>query len=420
MRGTTIRAGEQVALYFASANRDEEVFDDPFAFRVDRRPNPHLAFGFGEHFCMGAHVARVELETIFRHLLARLESFEVVGTGRAPELDRQRQHQAPAAQLQHDVRISLTIRTERSDEHDPGDDTHRWRTRIGSSSGASGSKPSSDATIDVIDSGTEELYYTIAAAAPDDMTRAVAAARQAFDEGPWPRLTHAERAEYIRALGAALEERSDVLAQLWPRESGVLYKTSQYAGRHRLGCARVVRRAGRHVPVRGGVPADERRRVRPARARAGRRRRRDHPVERAGRAHLPQDRSRAARGLHGRAQVVARGAGRGLRVRGGRPSRSACRPGVLNVVTADREVSELLVTRPAASTRSRSRARPRPAGASRRCAASGSPAARSSSAGSRRRSILDDMDLGDRGQDARTRRVRAQRPGVLVADARSS
>jgi cholest-4-en-3-one 26-monooxygenase len=79
LRGVTIRAGEQVALYFASANRDEEVFDDPFAFRIDRRPNPHLAFGFGEHFCMGAHVARVELETIFRHLLARLESFEVAG-----------------------------------------------------------------------------------------------------------------------------------------------------------------------------------------------------------------------------------------------------------------------------------------------------------------------------------------------------
>ena len=69
----TIRAGDQVALYFGSANRDEEVFDDPFAFRVDRRPNPHLAFGFGEHFCMGAHVARVELETIFRHLLARVD-----------------------------------------------------------------------------------------------------------------------------------------------------------------------------------------------------------------------------------------------------------------------------------------------------------------------------------------------------------
>jgi cytochrome P450 len=80
LRGSTIRSGEQVALYFASANRDEEVFDDPFEFRIDRSPNPHLAFGFGEHFCMGAHVARVELETIFRHLLSRLDSFEVSGT----------------------------------------------------------------------------------------------------------------------------------------------------------------------------------------------------------------------------------------------------------------------------------------------------------------------------------------------------
>jgi cholest-4-en-3-one 26-monooxygenase len=79
LRGQTIPAGEQVALYFASANRDEEVFDDPFAFRTDRRPNPHLAFGFGEHFCMGAHVARVELETIYRHLLTRVQSFEVSG-----------------------------------------------------------------------------------------------------------------------------------------------------------------------------------------------------------------------------------------------------------------------------------------------------------------------------------------------------
>ena len=91
--------------------------------------------------------------------------------------------------------------------------------------------PSSDATVDVIDSGTEEIYYTIAAAAADDMSRAVGAARQAFDDGPWARLTHTQRAEYIAALGEALKERNDVLAQLWPRESGVLYKTSQYAGR---------------------------------------------------------------------------------------------------------------------------------------------------------------------------------------------
>jgi cholest-4-en-3-one 26-monooxygenase len=79
IRGTEIRAGDQLALYFASANRDEDVFADPFTFRIDRSPNPHLAFGFGEHFCLGAHLARVEIETIFRHLLARLESFELAG-----------------------------------------------------------------------------------------------------------------------------------------------------------------------------------------------------------------------------------------------------------------------------------------------------------------------------------------------------
>jgi cytochrome P450 len=79
IRGVPIAAGDQLALFFGSANRDEDVFDDPFAFRVDRRPNPHLAFGFGEHFCLGAHLARVEIETIFRHLLARFESFELAG-----------------------------------------------------------------------------------------------------------------------------------------------------------------------------------------------------------------------------------------------------------------------------------------------------------------------------------------------------
>jgi cholest-4-en-3-one 26-monooxygenase len=79
LRGEKIRRGDQVALYFASANRDEEVFEDPFAFRVDRRPNPHLTFGFGEHFCMGALLARVELEIMYGLLIDRIESFEVSG-----------------------------------------------------------------------------------------------------------------------------------------------------------------------------------------------------------------------------------------------------------------------------------------------------------------------------------------------------
>jgi cholest-4-en-3-one 26-monooxygenase len=79
LRGQKIRRGDQLALYFASANRDEDVFEDPFEFRIDRRPNRHLAFGVGEHVCLGAHIARLELETIFRHLLDRLEEFELAG-----------------------------------------------------------------------------------------------------------------------------------------------------------------------------------------------------------------------------------------------------------------------------------------------------------------------------------------------------
>jgi cholest-4-en-3-one 26-monooxygenase len=77
--GEVIPAGEQVALFWASANRDEDVFDDPFEFRIDRRPNPHLAFGFGEHFCMGAHLARREIELVYRQLLARVAELEVCG-----------------------------------------------------------------------------------------------------------------------------------------------------------------------------------------------------------------------------------------------------------------------------------------------------------------------------------------------------
>jgi cytochrome P450 len=73
LQGVKISAGEKVALFYASGNRDEEAFGDPFTFRVDRQPNPHLAFGIGEHFCMGAHLARLELETVLRHLLTRLE-----------------------------------------------------------------------------------------------------------------------------------------------------------------------------------------------------------------------------------------------------------------------------------------------------------------------------------------------------------
>ena len=79
IRGQRIRAGERIVLFYPSANRDEEVFESPDKFRVDRHPNRHLAFGIGEHFCLGAHVARLELEVIFRHLVQRLEHVELAG-----------------------------------------------------------------------------------------------------------------------------------------------------------------------------------------------------------------------------------------------------------------------------------------------------------------------------------------------------
>ena len=77
--GQKIRAGETLCLFYPSANRDERAFDAPDEFRLDRRPNRHIAFGIGEHVCLGAHVARLELQVIFRHLAARLESIELAG-----------------------------------------------------------------------------------------------------------------------------------------------------------------------------------------------------------------------------------------------------------------------------------------------------------------------------------------------------
>ena len=79
LRGRKIREGDLLALFYPSANRDEEVFDDPFEFRIDRNPNRHLAFGVGEHFCLGAHVARTEIDVIFRHMLTRLDEIELAG-----------------------------------------------------------------------------------------------------------------------------------------------------------------------------------------------------------------------------------------------------------------------------------------------------------------------------------------------------
>jgi aldehyde dehydrogenase (NAD+) len=91
-------------------------------------------------------------------------------------------------------------------------------------------KPASESTIDVIDSGTEQLLFRVAEANAADMSHAVSAARDAFDRGPWPRMTHGQRAEHLRALANEVRKRNDAFAQLWPRQSGVLHAVAATAG----------------------------------------------------------------------------------------------------------------------------------------------------------------------------------------------
>ncbi len=79
VRGVPIAAGESVLLSYPSANRDEEVFTDPFRFDIGRDPNKHVAFGYGVHFCLGAALARMEVNSFFSELAPRLESVELTG-----------------------------------------------------------------------------------------------------------------------------------------------------------------------------------------------------------------------------------------------------------------------------------------------------------------------------------------------------
>ena len=77
--GQPIKAGDEVVVWLASANRDEDVFPRADQFDVTRSPNPHLAFGFGPHTCLGGPLAKVELRVAMEELLKRYDGFEVVG-----------------------------------------------------------------------------------------------------------------------------------------------------------------------------------------------------------------------------------------------------------------------------------------------------------------------------------------------------
>lgn len=76
LRGRKIAKGDWLMLCYASGNRDEEVFDSPFTFKVDRKPNKQLAFGYGAHLCLGQHLARMEMRILFEEMLPRLKSIQ--------------------------------------------------------------------------------------------------------------------------------------------------------------------------------------------------------------------------------------------------------------------------------------------------------------------------------------------------------
>jgi cholest-4-en-3-one 26-monooxygenase len=79
LRGQRISKGDKVVIFYGSANRDEDIFPRADQFDVGRTPNEHLAFGIGEHFCLGANLARLEIRIMFEELLRRLPDIELAG-----------------------------------------------------------------------------------------------------------------------------------------------------------------------------------------------------------------------------------------------------------------------------------------------------------------------------------------------------
>ncbi|HYM35893.1 MAG TPA: cytochrome P450, partial [Steroidobacteraceae bacterium] len=80
LRGQKIAKGDWLMLCYLSGNRDEEIFEEPFRFRIDRSPNKQIAFGYGVHSCLGQHLARLEMRILFEELLPKLKSIELAGT----------------------------------------------------------------------------------------------------------------------------------------------------------------------------------------------------------------------------------------------------------------------------------------------------------------------------------------------------
>jgi aldehyde dehydrogenase (NAD+) len=124
--------------------------------------------------------------------------------------------------------------------------------------GGEWTKPASSAEIDVINASTEEVLFTVAEAKEADMDRAIAAAREAFDHGPRPQMSHAERAVYLSKLAAALDERGVEISQIWSGQMGILNSIAQAASgghgnpfRYYAGLADSFPFMERHTPTGG-------------------------------------------------------------------------------------------------------------------------------------------------------------------------
>ena len=205
--------------------------------------------------------------------------------------------------------------------------------------------PSSDSMITVTDSATEERFFSVAEAQAADVDRAVGSARQAFDAGPWPRMSHGERADYLRAIATALRKRGEEVGDIWPRESGVLHGIAKHAAE---GAARTFEYYASLVdsfpfeeeaqPTAGGEfglvvrePVGVVGAIIPWNAPMGLISNKVAPALLAGCTEVLKSSPEAP----GEGYVLAE-----IAEEVGLP------PGVLNVVTADREVSELLVRDP--------------------------------------------------------------------------
>src|SRR5215472_2195535 len=77
--GRTIAEGDKIVMFYSSANRDDSVFASPQEFDIGRNPNPHLAFGFGPHFCLGRHLAALELRVLLQAIAERMPSITLDG-----------------------------------------------------------------------------------------------------------------------------------------------------------------------------------------------------------------------------------------------------------------------------------------------------------------------------------------------------